>query len=66
MFVIANTKHSKFPSYLWKALPDGTALITVDIDKAIQFETKQAAKEYIGTIKNSGGFEFKAYKLTIS
>ena len=65
MFVIADSRHFKVPSYLWKVLPDGTALITVDMSKAPQFETRQAAKEFISTIKSSGAFEFKVYELMI-
>lgn len=65
MFIIADIRHSTVPSYLWKVLSDGTALITVELSQSPQFKTKQIAKEFLSTIKNSSGFEFNICELTI-
>jgi hypothetical protein len=64
MFVIADARH-KVPSFLWKILPDGTALITVDLSKAPQFNTRQEAKEFLSSAKKVHTFEFKVHELTI-
>lgn len=64
MFVIADSTHTH-PSYLWKVLPDGTALITMDLSKAPQFLTKQEAKEFLGKVKQTEIFTFNVYELTI-
>ena len=64
MFVIADARHSKVPSYLWK-VDNGYALITVDLTQAPQFKTFLEAKNFLGTVKNAHAFEFSIYRLTI-
>lgn len=65
MFVIADITHIKVPSYLWKVLPNGVVLISVELSKIPQFATRKEAKEFLNTVKDHGSFKFQVCELGI-
>lgn len=64
MFVIADNRHVKFPSYLKKVI-DGLGLVSISLSESLTFKSYAEAKVVLDTIKKDELFTFGIYELGI-
>lgn len=64
MFVIAHLS-GRIPSYFWKKDSSGVPLISVDLTKAVKFNTRKDAKEMLSSFPTDDVFDFQVYEIGI-